>query len=99
MDKQMNYPKCNKSDEVVTLDDGSRYCLDCDEKVVTASIDSNGLVVDLATGKPVGIMTPIRGDIRATCNECGQSITATKVGDWIHSDGRLMMHVPSPKRF
>lgn len=69
------------------------------EEIVQHRIDSNGRVIDPVTGKPVAIMVAIHGDIRATCNECGQSIIATKAGGWVHSGGRFMMHVPSPKIF
>lgn len=43
----MNCPKCKKSDEVVTRDDGSKYCLDCGEKVDTVQADRAPCAVNI----------------------------------------------------
>jgi hypothetical protein len=36
----MKCPKCNKSDEVVTRSDGTKYCLDCGERVALGPSDA-----------------------------------------------------------
>ena len=36
----MNCQKCHKSDDVVTRPDGTKYCLDCGERVEPAPLDA-----------------------------------------------------------
>ena len=35
-----NCPKCKKSDEVVTRPDGTKYCLDCGERIASCPSDA-----------------------------------------------------------